>query len=121
MVSPHPSYTSARGLVAAGDLPVDAAALATVAWQLGWPTPLELAVDPGCAARLDRAPTRRCVLVPADDPTWRAMEDAGLARRTGLSRGSSVDRELTALGVEMVRASVREQAERATGRGRRRR
>lgn len=107
------SYTSARGAAFAGELPVAPSALVFIAWQVGWPTPIELAANPSAAARLAQPPPRRFVLAPAEDPTWDALEAAGLARRTGLSRGSRVDRELTLPGAQLVRAAVREEAARA--------
>lgn len=112
MVQSPLSYTSARGPSLAGELPVAPSALVLIAWQVGWPTAIELAANPSAAARLAQPPPRRFVLAPAEDPTWDALEAAGLARRTGLSRGHRVDRELTQPGAQLVRAAVREEASR---------
>jgi hypothetical protein len=108
-----PSSSVALGILRARDGVVDQAGLVSVAWRVGWPSPLELLADPKRAVELERTPPRPFVLAPADDQTLCAMERADLVRRSGLQRDNLVDWELTIAGCAAVRIAVRDQADRA--------
>lgn len=110
MVQPVLTYTGVSGSTVVGQVAIAPSALMLIAWQVGWPTAFEVATQAGAAARLDQAPPRRFVLSPADDQTWAALEEAGLARRSGLRRGDRVDRELSPAGANLVRAAIRAEA-----------
>ena len=84
--------------------------MAAIAWRLGWPSAIELQLNPARQVELSKPPPRPFTMAPADDATWRALETAQLARRTGLSQGAKTEWTLTPAGARAVWVAVLEVA-----------